>query len=72
MSPRQILVIPVMVAANDYALEVQKLFRAEGIHCDADLGANTMAKKIRTGQLQGYNFIFGKRRNLSWTRQEAN
>lgn len=57
LSPRQVLVIPVMVAANDYASEVQKLLRAEGLHADVDLGSNTMAKKIRTGQLQSYNFI---------------
>ncbi|KAF8461049.1 cytoplasmic threonine-tRNA ligase Trs1 [Kalaharituber pfeilii] len=58
ISPRQVLVIPVMVAANDYASEVQKLLRAEGLHCDVDLGPNTMAKKIRNGQVQSYNFIF--------------
>ncbi|KAF8424078.1 hypothetical protein EV426DRAFT_600484 [Tirmania nivea] len=57
LSPRQVLVIPVMVAANDYASEVQKLLRVEGLHADVDLGPNTMAKKIRTGQLQNYNFI---------------
>ncbi|KAF8459515.1 hypothetical protein BGX38DRAFT_1083903 [Terfezia claveryi] len=57
LSPRQVLVIPVMVAANDYASEVQKLLHAEGLHADVDLGSNTMAKKIRTGQLQSYNFI---------------
>lgn len=58
LSPRQVLVIPVMVAAYDYAAEVQKLLRAEGFHCDVDLSGNTMPKKIRTGQLQGYNFVF--------------
>jgi len=65
LSPRQVLVIPVMVAANDYASEVQKLLRAEGLHADVDLGSNTMAKKIRTGQLQNYNFIIGKCVNWS-------
>ncbi|KAI5793854.1 hypothetical protein DFH27DRAFT_628199 [Peziza echinospora] len=58
ISPRQVLIIPVMVSANEYAKEVQQLLRAEGMHCDVDLGGNTMAKKIRTGQLQSYNFIF--------------
>ena len=59
LSPRQILVIPVMAGANNYVLEIQKLFRAKMMHVDVDIGSNTMAKKIRTGQLQQYNFIFG-------------
>jgi threonyl-tRNA synthetase len=60
LSPRQILIIPVMPSANDYVLEVQKLFRENQFHADVDIGGNTMQKKIRTGQLQQYNFIFGK------------
>ncbi|KAH0612816.1 uncharacterized protein H6S33_009196 [Morchella sextelata] len=58
LSPRQILIIPVMAAANDYVVELQSLFRAKLMHVDIDVGPNTMAKKIRTGQLQQYNFIF--------------
>ena len=58
LSPRQILVVPVMPAANDYVLELQKIFRAEKMHVDVDISGNTMPKKIRTGQLQQYNFIF--------------
>lgn len=60
LSPRQILVIPVMPAVNDYVLEVQKIFRDQGMHIDIDISGNTMQKKIRTGQLQQYNFIFGE------------
>lgn len=59
LSPRQILIIPVMAAANDYVLELQTMFRAKLMHVDIDIGPNTMAKKIRNGQLQQYNFIFG-------------
>lgn len=58
LSPRQILVVPVMPAANDYVLELQQLFRAQRMHVDVDISGNTMQKKIRTGQLQQYNFIF--------------
>ncbi|KAI5781471.1 hypothetical protein EDC01DRAFT_709811 [Geopyxis carbonaria] len=58
LSPRQIMVIPVMAAASDYVLEVQKLFRAKGMHVDVDLSGNTMNKKIRAAQLHQYNFIF--------------
>ncbi|KAL9603662.1 MAG: hypothetical protein Q9219_000981 [cf. Caloplaca sp. 3 TL-2023] len=58
ISPRQILVIPVMPAVNDYVLEVQELFKSQKMYVDIDLSGNTMQKKIRTGQLQQYNFIF--------------
>jgi len=60
LSPRQILVIPVMPAVNDYVKEVQAIFRAKEMNVDIDISGNTMQKKIRTGQLQQYNFIFGK------------
>ena len=59
LSPRQVLVIPVMPAVNDYVEEVQRLLRAQKMHADVDISGNTMQKKIRTGQLQQYNFIFG-------------
>jgi len=58
LSPRQILVIPVMPAANGYALEVQGIFKAVDMWVDVDLSGNTLQKKIRTGQLERYNFIF--------------
>lgn len=58
LSPRQILIVPVMQAVNDYVLDLQKQFRAQHMHVDVDLSGNTMQKKIRTGQLQQYNFIF--------------
>jgi threonyl-tRNA synthetase len=59
LSPRQVMVIPVMVGATDYVLEVQKMFRAKGMHVDVDLSGNTMNKKIRAAQLAQYNYIFG-------------
>ncbi|KJZ76568.1 Threonine--tRNA ligase [Hirsutella minnesotensis 3608] len=58
LSPRQVLVIPVMPAVNEYAQEVQKMFHDAGLFADADLSGNTLQKKIRTGQLEQYNFIF--------------
>lgn len=60
LSPRQVLVIPVMPTVNDYVEEVQRLLKAQKLHADIDISGNTMQKKIRTGQLQQYNFIFGK------------
>ncbi|KAI9822163.1 MAG: threonyl-tRNA synthetase [Thelocarpon impressellum] len=58
LSPRQVLIIPVMPAVNDYVLEVQRVFRAKKMHVDVDISGNTLKKKIRTGQLQQYNFLF--------------
>lgn len=60
LSPRQILIIPVMPALNDYAEEVRSLFRAQNFYVDADLSGNTLQKKVRKGQLEQVNFIFGK------------
>ena len=65
LSPRQVLVIPVTTAVNDYVEEVQRLLKAQKLHVDIDLSGNTMQKKIRTGQLQQYNFIFGEHRQPS-------
>lgn len=65
LSPRQVLVIPVMPTVNDYVEEVQRLFRAQKMNVDIDVSGNTMQKKIRTGQLQQYNFIFGRRSQCS-------
>lgn len=59
LSPRQVLVVPIMPAVNDYALEVQSIFKDKGLFVDVDLSGNTFQKKIRTGQLEQYNFIFG-------------
>ena len=60
LSPRQVLIIPVMPTVNGYAEEVQRLLKAQKMNVDIDLSGNTLQKKIRTGQLQQYNFIFGK------------
>jgi threonyl-tRNA synthetase len=57
LSPRQILIVPVMASANDYCEELQKEFRSHHFHADIDISGNTMQKKIRTGQLAQYNLI---------------
>jgi threonyl-tRNA synthetase len=60
LSPRQILIVPVGVGFYEYAKEVQGIFHKEKFFVDVDLSGNTLQKKIRTGQLAQYNFIFGK------------
>jgi len=58
LSPRQILVIPVGVKFNDYAQKVRDTLYDAGFFADVDLGPNTLQKKVRSGQLQQYNFLF--------------
>lgn len=60
ISPRQILIVPVMPAVNDYVQELQKILQGDKLNVDIDISGNTMQKKIRTGQLAQYNFIFGQ------------
>ena len=57
ISPRQVLIVPVMPAVNDYAREVQKILQNDKLYVDVDVTGNTLQKKIRTGQLAQYNFI---------------
>ena len=64
LSPRQILVVPVGVGFYEYAREVQTIFKKQHMFVDVDLSGNTLQKKIRTGQLAQYNFIFGKSTGL--------
>ena len=59
LSPRQILVVPVGVKYNDYAQSIQqKLSKDHAFYADVDLSGNTLQKKVRSGQLLQYNFIF--------------
>lgn len=57
LSPRQVMVIPISNANNDYAKRVRDHFHAEGLYTDVDLGAATLDKKIRNAELARYNFI---------------
>ncbi|CAN6634459.1 hypothetical protein TRVA0_014S02388 [Trichomonascus vanleenenianus] len=58
LSPRQCIVIPVGVKFNDYAQKVRDYFHENGFYADADLGPNTLQKKVREAQLKQYNLIF--------------
>lgn len=60
LSPRQVLVIPVMKGAEDYVREIQTIFHKARMYVDIDVSGNTLQKKIRSGQLAQYNFIFGE------------
>jgi threonyl-tRNA synthetase len=58
LSPRQILIVPVMPALNEYAEEVRAILKKHKFYVDSDLSGNTLPKKVRKGQLEQYNFIF--------------
>ena len=58
LSPRQVLIIPVGKGFYEYAEEVQQAFKKGKMYCDVDVSGNTLQKKIRTGQLSQYNFIW--------------
>jgi len=58
ISPRQIMVIPVGVGYNDYANQVKEIFHEQGMFVDVDVSGNTLKDKIRTAQVERYNFTF--------------
>lgn len=59
LSPRQVLVVPVGVKYFEYAESLkEQLVKKYLFYADVDLSGNTLQKKVRTGQLLQYNFIF--------------
>uniref|UniRef100_A0A182QRI4 threonine--tRNA ligase n=1 Tax=Anopheles farauti TaxID=69004 RepID=A0A182QRI4_9DIPT len=58
LSPRQVMVVPVGPAYDDYADKVRQRLHDAGFMAEADLDAgDTMNKKIRNAQLAQFNFI---------------
>lgn len=57
LSPRQISIVPVAGAYNEYAHSVGAALHAAGYYVDVDASTSTMKKKIREAQLAQYNFI---------------
>lgn len=59
LSPRQILVVPVGAKYIDYAQSLRdQLVKLHNFYADVDVSGNTLQKKVRTGQVMKYNFIF--------------
>ncbi|KAK5095099.1 threonyl-tRNA synthetase [Lithohypha guttulata] len=58
LSPRQIMIIPVMRGAEGYVRELQQIFHKAKMYVDVDLSGNTLPKKIRNAQIEQYNFTF--------------
>ena len=49
-----------MRGAESYVRELQQIFHKAKMYVDVDLSGNTLQKKIRSAQIEGYNFTFGK------------
>ncbi|XP_010883111.1 threonine--tRNA ligase 1, cytoplasmic isoform X2 [Esox lucius] len=59
LSPAQVMVIPVGVSCESYAVQVVHQFREAGFMTELDEGVGaTLNKKIRSAQLAQYNYIF--------------
>eukprot|EP00658_Telonema_sp_P-2_P015067 TRINITY_DN15772_c0_g1_i4.p1 TRINITY_DN15772_c0_g1~~TRINITY_DN15772_c0_g1_i4.p1 ORF type:complete len:354 (-),score=103.41 TRINITY_DN15772_c0_g1_i4:481-1542(-) len=56
LSPRQAMVVPVHPDHNDFAEEVVQFMKEGGFYVDADLGGDTMNKKILNATKAEYNF----------------
>lgn len=51
LSPEQVRVIPITDAHNTYAVEIERMLKADGVRVSADLGTERMNNKIRQAQL---------------------
>src|SRR5690554_5481313 len=57
LSPRQVIVVPVSSAQNEYAEKVRQQIHDAGFYVDAELSDKKLQKKIRESQLAQYNYI---------------
>lgn len=58
ISPRQVMVVPVSHANDEYAQSVQKRLFDAGFEAEADCSDLTLNKKIRNAETGQYTFIF--------------
>lgn len=62
ISPRQIMIVPVHADFNEYCQSVRERLHDEGFYADVDLSSQKFNKKVRTAQVDQYNFqlVVGK------------
>lgn len=61
LSPRQVIVIPIVSSLDEYAISLKDKLHAAGYCAEVDIDAgNTLNKKVRNAQLAQFNFILGK------------
>jgi threonyl-tRNA synthetase len=59
LSPRQVIVIPVAHAFDEYASEVSGRLHDVGFFAEANLSSETLKKKILEAQFSQWNYILG-------------
>jgi threonyl-tRNA synthetase len=59
LSPRQVIVIPVARAYDEYASEVSQCLHDAGFYVEASLSSETLNKKILEAQIAQWNYILG-------------
>jgi len=57
LAPVQVLVVPVKATAADYARQVAKELRQQGVRCGIDDGKETLDKKIRNAEVNKIPYI---------------
>ena len=60
LSPRQVIVIPVAHAFDEYASKVSRKLHDAGFYVEANLSSETLKKKILEAQVAQWNYILGK------------
>mmetsp|Transcript_9565 Transcript_9565/g.14260 ORF Transcript_9565/g.14260 Transcript_9565/m.14260 type:complete len:804 (-) Transcript_9565:1105-3516(-) len=62
LSPRQVMIVPVHADFNEYCESVKERLHNEGFYADVDLSKEKFNKKVRSAQVDQYNFqlIVGK------------
>lgn len=58
LSPRQVIIIPIAAAYDEYAEEVRQMLHNAGLYAETDLSDVTLNKKIRNAEIAQWNFIF--------------
>lgn len=63
LAPEQVRVIPITETHNEYATQLERRLKAEGVRVSADLGSERMNNKIRQAQLMKvpYMLVVGDR-----------
>mmetsp|Transcript_36162 Transcript_36162/g.70285 ORF Transcript_36162/g.70285 Transcript_36162/m.70285 type:complete len:690 (-) Transcript_36162:143-2212(-) len=57
LSPRQVAIVPVAEAFNEYGERVARQLRNAGYYVDVDKGNNQFKKKVRNAVIAKYNYI---------------
>ena len=67
LAPEQVRVIPITDAQFDYAIEIERALKKQGVRVSADLGSERMNAKIRSAQLMKvpYMIVVGENEKIN-------